>query len=336
MTGFFNTLPDSKAVVDGPPAEPLGQMLISEVSTSQYFAVAIASALVYHSITTVDKEIKYFWPKPCSTVSLVFFVNRYIGLLGALCNVARLRFTQGFTSCTSMPIRKGLALNMFIPGLFSSWALSLANLVTIVSIDCLFSSWALSLANLVTIVSIDCGKLATCLNIFLALEGVIDLGLLIYDNLFQEVSRYIVAEGISICGGNRAPLKSLHVISWSIPMAYGLVLLCLAVYKATDFWRLATGFKGTRLVRTIILDQVLYYIFVVFCCLLQIVELSFRSDSPFVTSLLSALGSPSFLCILGSQLLINLKEVSERRADGGTNYTPRNVSDIELPEMGPV
>ena len=42
------------------------------------------------------------------------------------------------------------------------------------------------------------------------------------------------------------------------------------------------------------------------------------------------MGSPTLLCILGGQLLINLKEAGERGANGGTNYT---VSGIEFGEV---
>ncbi|KAH8109223.1 hypothetical protein DFH11DRAFT_1629474 [Phellopilus nigrolimitatus] len=35
----------------------------------------------------MDKEIKYFWSSPRSFVSLIYFANRYIGILGALSNI---------------------------------------------------------------------------------------------------------------------------------------------------------------------------------------------------------------------------------------------------------
>ena len=44
----------------------------------------------------------------------------------------------------------------------------------------------------------------------------------------------------------------------TIPLAYGALLLVLAVYKARELWRL-NGFTGSRLVLVLIRDQALYY-----------------------------------------------------------------------------
>ena len=44
-----------------------------------------------------------------------------------------------------------------------------------------------------------------------------------------------------------------------IPLAYGALLLALAVPKARDLWRL-NGFSGSGLVFVLIRDQVLYYV----------------------------------------------------------------------------
>ena len=44
----------------------------------------------------------------------------------------------------------------------------------------------------------------------------------------------------------------------TVPLAYGALLLILALYKAREFWKL-NGFSGSRLVRVLIRDQALYY-----------------------------------------------------------------------------
>ena len=50
----------------------------------------------------------------------------------------------------------------------------------------------------------------------------------------------------------------------------------------------------------------------------------------FVANLLGAAGSPILLCILGSHLLINLKEAGELGVNKGTNYRSRTISDVEF------
>ena len=55
--------------------------------------------------------------------------------------------------------------------------------------------------------------------------------------------------------------------------------------------------------------------------------------SPFAADVVNAAGSPTLLCILGGQLLINLKEAGERGLNGGTNYTSTSVSDIDFDEV---
>ena len=44
----------------------------------------------------------------------------------------------------------------------------------------------------------------------------------------------------------------------TIPLAYGALLLVLALPKATEFWKL-NGFSGSRLVLVLMRDQIFYY-----------------------------------------------------------------------------
>ena len=50
----------------------------------------------------------------------------------------------------------------------------------------------------------------------------------------------------------------------------------------------------------------------------------------YVLVILQAFGNPSFLCILGSRLLVNLKEAAELGVNGGTNYRMSSASISEL------
>lgn len=43
-------------------------------------------------------------------------------------------------------------------------------------------------------------------------------------------------------------------------MAYGVILMALALYKAAEFWRLSSGFKGFNLMKVLIIDQAIYFV----------------------------------------------------------------------------
>lgn len=50
----------------------------------------------------------------------------------------------------------------------------------------------------------------------------------------------------------------------------------------------------------------------------------------FLQYLLSAVGQPIILCVLGSHLLINLKEAVEKGYNGGASYRFGSVSNIDF------
>ena len=45
-----------------------------------------------------------------------------------------------------------------------------------------------------------------------------------------------------------------------IPLAFGVILMALALYKAAEYWRMSAGFKGFTLVKVLIYDQILYFL----------------------------------------------------------------------------
>lgn len=54
------------------------------------------------------------------------------------------------------------------------------------------------------------------------------------------------------------PVRSISLIIRTIPLAYGALLLFLALFKAAEFWRLH-GFHGSRLAFILIKDQAFYF-----------------------------------------------------------------------------
>ena len=45
-----------------------------------------------------------------------------------------------------------------------------------------------------------------------------------------------------------------------IPLAYGVVLMVLALCQASEYWRVSAGFNGFALVKVLIYDQILYFL----------------------------------------------------------------------------
>ncbi|KAH8104857.1 hypothetical protein DFH11DRAFT_1519322, partial [Phellopilus nigrolimitatus] len=112
------------------------------------------------------------------------------------------------------------------------------------------------------------------------------------------------------------------------PMLYGIILMVLALYKAAEHWRVTAGFSQFNLVKVLIQDQAIYFIVVILCNAMEIVGVQFFIPNFVLAGILTTLGNPCFLCVLGSHLLVHLKEVGER--GGGTSYRMKTISDVEF------
>ena len=53
--------------------------------------------------------------------------------------------------------------------------------------------------------------------------------------------------------------KDVSLNTRILPLAYGALLLALALFKATQYWK-QNGYSGSRLMLVIIRDQILYYV----------------------------------------------------------------------------
>ena len=58
--------------------------------------------------------------------------------------------------------------------------------------------------------------------------------------------------------GDGSRMSSISHLRRSIPLAYGALLLTLALPKAREYWKL-NGFSGSRLFYVLIRDQALYF-----------------------------------------------------------------------------
>ncbi|KAH8109867.1 hypothetical protein DFH11DRAFT_891286 [Phellopilus nigrolimitatus] len=173
-------------------------------------------------------------------------------------------------------------------------------------------------------------RLAACLRSLFGLEAAFGLGLLIYGNIYQEIVVGELAKGATFCGSNRDPPKVWGALTWVAPMLYGIILMVLALYKAAEHWRETAGFSQFTLVKVLIQDQAIYFVMVIFCSVMQIVSDQLFIPNILLANLLSISGSPSLLCVLGSHLLVHLKEAGERGANGGTSYRMKTMSNIEF------
>lgn len=138
----------------------------------------------------------------------------------------------------------------------------------------------------------------------------------------------------------------MYMIERCLPLAYGSLLLALALYKATEHWKLH-GIHGSQLLFVLIKDQAFYFLLCVFspskndlyltppraifCSVFNLVSQQAQTtlDQAVV---LNAFGSPTLLCILGSRIFFNLKEAAAHGVNVGTNWSSYSHSAIRFEE----
>ncbi|EJC99668.1 uncharacterized protein FOMMEDRAFT_160095 [Fomitiporia mediterranea MF3/22] len=172
-------------------------------------------------------------------------------------------------------------------------------------------------------------RLATFLKALLAVEAASKLTLMIYNTYTQRITIGAIGDGRIFCTCHQGTPYVWGILNWIIPLSFGSLLMILAVYKAAEFWKMSAGLTGFSLVKVLIQDQLIYYALVISCCVFDILQFSDFAES-WTADLFAALGSPIFLCILGSRLLFNLKEAGERGLNEGTSYRPKDVSEMEF------
>ncbi|KAL5501292.1 hypothetical protein ACEPAH_8552 [Sanghuangporus vaninii] len=293
---------------------------MSDTITYQYFQVATVTLLVYDALLTMKKEVnalalaisypcnyvlrqaKHFWRMPRNTVDFVYFANRYIGIFGA---------------------------SVYLLGNFSAWTRIVADCITIGMLDYILMIRVLALYS-------QDMRLSICLKTLLALEIALKFGLSLYITWTSHVTVGALAKDMMVCGHDFSPPWQLGIVDWLVPMVYGIVLFVLALYKATEYWRMSAGFKGFPLVKVVIRDQSVYFMFVIACSIFNIMQFKLRVSDNFLSNLLTFLGNPALLCVLGSRMLFNLKETAERGENQGTSLRvpSRTVSQMDFAETG--
>ncbi|KAH8109356.1 hypothetical protein DFH11DRAFT_1515691 [Phellopilus nigrolimitatus] len=169
-------------------------------------------------------------------------------------------------------------------------------------------------------------KLTACLRTLFGLEAAFALGALIYTIIYQEISVWRLAEGVTVCSANKSFPKVWGALTWVAPMLYAITLMVLALWKAAQHWKESANFSQSNLLVVLIQDQAIYFTLVIFCCIMRILYIS----NPLLANLMSALGSPSLLSVLGSHLLVHLKEAGVRQVNGGTSYRMMTMNSMQF------
>jgi len=166
------------------------------------------------------------------------------------------------------------------------------------------------------------------------LEALSLLGMAIHESIAVEPF-VLEFDGISVCAGYGVSTAE-NLVTWYIPLAYGTLLTVLALYKARQFWKESAGFKGLNLVKILIRDQAFYFLAVIVFCVANILPEQVNSNSVF-GDIFAAIGNPGVLSLVGSRLLLNMKEAGEKGLNQGISHSLQSISsniDFAAPSDG--
>ncbi|KAH8111439.1 hypothetical protein DFH11DRAFT_1613139 [Phellopilus nigrolimitatus] len=171
-------------------------------------------------------------------------------------------------------------------------------------------------------------NIATCLRILFGVEAVFMLGLHLYYTVFEQIA-VGVGLGFAFCGTENLEYPPIvKTLYWTAPLLFELVMMTLALYKAAQLWKATAGIEGMSLVKVLIQDQVIYFVMIMMCSIAKVCNYWTLVQSTPVTVILTLLGTTTLLCIIGSQMMVHLKEAGERGVKGGTSYRMETVTSI--------
>ncbi|PAV20810.1 hypothetical protein PNOK_0343700 [Pyrrhoderma noxium] len=270
--------------------------IIQHTTLGQYIQVSICTVLIYDTLLTTDKEVKHFWTgNQYNLLHIAYFTNRYFGIIDALSRLPYDSLSATTRLCA-----------------FSLWTRDIGDLLTVIIVDYILILRVLAFWN-------NNKKLAIIFKSFLVLEAIAKLIIFMVMIVKYDPRATILAKGITVCGGKQdqlALIAKLEMVDWLMPTIFEFILMIMALYKTGLSWRMS-GIKGSRLIKVIITDQIIYYIMILFCSIVKIVFFHIQSSAVYTNlGALQVLGSPSFLCLLGSHMFFNLKEAASTEEDG--------------------
>ncbi|EJD05029.1 uncharacterized protein FOMMEDRAFT_145679 [Fomitiporia mediterranea MF3/22] len=283
---------------------------VSQIELTQYTQIAVLAVLIYDIIITMGEEVEYFWSRSLSPTNLAFFFIRYSALLGSI-------LSQYHLSTTA---------NTFI-GKFYDWGGSISDWIIILCMDYILYLRIRAVYSFET----PHRKIVMSIRILYGLNATISLANLVYGISKANSVTAFAYNGLKVCVDNN-PVVWARSVYWSAPLCYETILLCLGLYKAMEI-RKSLGFRGLSLLKTIIYDQVAYFVLVMICSIANIVpnivvELVQRSS---FLSLFYILGSASMISLLGSRMLLHLKKAAGERLEGGDSF--RISSNLTIAEF---
>ncbi|KAH8114260.1 hypothetical protein DFH11DRAFT_257702 [Phellopilus nigrolimitatus] len=158
-------------------------------------------------------------------------------------------------------------------------------------------------------------KLAIVLKFILIVEATFMLGNLIYSGIYEKIALGSLAKGSTICGAERFTPIVWAALYWTVPLLFEFILLALVLYKAILFWRTSGSLQDHfGLLKLLVRDQVFYFVMVMLCSIASIANSwtsASASSSTFLLNLFAVFGNAPLLCIIGSRLLIGLKEAGD-------------------------
>ncbi|KAI5121788.1 hypothetical protein M0805_009780 [Coniferiporia weirii] len=258
--------------------------------------VAIATLLAYDTLITMNQEVKYFWSTPGKFVSIIYFTNRYIGLLSAFVEIW---------------------------GVSIAWIHAVADTLTMLLIDFIL------LMRVFALFSYN-RKVVVCLGSLFGVEVVLMLSIVIYSVAYEKIGVGKLVEGITACGMNHFFPSVWGTLFWGTPLTVEAILLSLSLYKASHYWRVSAGLGGATLIKVLLQDQAIYF-FLVMVCSIENIRVVWSSSS-MASDYSYALSSVTFPCIVGSRLLVHLREAMDRGEYGGTTcvISSNTMSDMEF------
>ncbi|EJD00668.1 uncharacterized protein FOMMEDRAFT_159434 [Fomitiporia mediterranea MF3/22] len=281
----------------------VARFLLEDGIYFMYFQAATVTLLCYDIITTLDREVKYFWSTPRSHVTWVYFANRYIGVMGGTSLLYWCIFQARNYSCKHQTSEFGvLFLNSeSFSGIVTGWLLVAQGLVTRIAIDYILLLRLLALLPSRT-------RLHDILKISFVAEELFRIAATVYYGHAQGMMSIKVTNSAEMCIVDRLLPLEIFILAWILPLVYELIIMGLTLHRAISFWRLSAGFRGFPLIRVVIIDQVFYFTLIIAYCVFNMLEGTLTTFNAVIQAFVAFGGSESFLCILGSHMLFNMKD----------------------------
>jgi len=291
---------------DGPTLQVMRDTLITIANAAWIGRRATLAGwvlLVYDWVISFDQEVDLIWDKPWNIAKGLYYFNRYIPLM-LLCVHTMIYL--------NLDVSKSTCLFWFQ---FEGWT----GMTCIGAVEAILATrvWALWDGNRI-ILGILLFGLAAEMAVMSFILGTTSSRLDTISEVFPGVE-------FKVC----IPLNTppYFFAFWIPPLAFGTMVLILACYRGLTSVQFGLRDLGKTLVAVILRDSVMYFAAIVATDLLCTTVWLQRSDVLFQTVVGPGLAVPS---VLGSRLLLNLREVYYKPYNTGTLAT----RTFELPTIG--